>query len=111
MRSYLRALMLAFVISPLTPDIALCQLPRDDEFEVEEVWVDEPAPKKAPQPRARGIRSSPFVWGVTAVVLAVAIPLGVFKIVCQFRHSQKQQERKLEPWEQAMADAERKRMK
>ena len=46
-----------------------------------------------------------------AVVFAVAVPLGVFKIVMQFRGATAQPKRDLEPWERAMLDAERQRLK
>jgi len=44
-------------------------------------------------------------------VLAVAIPVGVFKIIRQMRQCRAEQEREKAPWERAMAEFERNRAK
>jgi hypothetical protein len=44
-------------------------------------------------------------------VLAVAIPVGVFKIIRQMRQCRAEQDREMAPWERAMAESERNRAK
>jgi hypothetical protein len=102
MRSYLRAMVLALAIGPFTPDVASCQ--DIDAFE------DAPPPRRVVT-RRRGWRSSPLIWGSVAAVLAVAIPVGVFKTIRQMRQGRAEQEREKAPWERAMADFERNRAK
>jgi len=102
MRSYLRAMVLALAIGPFTPDVASCQ----DNV----AFDDAPAPRRVVT-RRRGWRSSPLIWGPVAAVLAVAIPIGVFKIIRQMRQCRAEQEREKAPWERAMAEFERNRAK
>jgi hypothetical protein len=102
MRAFFRAMVLALAINSFLPDIAFCQ--DNDGFE------------GAPPPRAvtrqrRGWRNSPIVWGTVATVLAVAIPLGVFKVIRDMRQWRAEQAREKAPWERAMADIERDRAK
>ena len=109
MRSFLPSMLLALAIACLTPNVAWCQ--RDDD---DDDFDDLPAPTKRvveERPRARGWRNSPVVQAAVAGVLIVAIPLGVFKLVCQMRQWKEDQGRKKEAWEIAMEEAERKRAK
>jgi hypothetical protein len=102
MRSFLRVMVLALAINPFMPDVASCQ--ENDGFE------EAPRPRVVNR-RGRGWRSSPIIWGTVAVVLAVAIPVGVFKIIRQMGQWREDQGREKAPWERAMADFERDRAK
>jgi hypothetical protein len=101
MRSYLRAMVLALAIGPFTPDVASCQ---------DDVAFDDAPPRRVVT-RRRGWRSSSLIWGSVAAVLAVVIPVGVFKTIRQMRQGRAEQEREKAPWERAMADFERNRAK
>ena len=107
MRSFLVAIALALAISPFTPEVAYCQ---PDEIIIENHADGESAPPPQRRPtRRRGWRNSPVVWGGVALVLIVAIPLGVFKTVCQMRAWKDQQQRDKAPWERSMEQADRER--
>ena len=93
MRSFLRAMVLAMAVCSVTPDAAIGQ--HDDEFI--EVIQEDPPPRR--RVGRRSWRNSPIVLGIAAVVLAVAIPFGVFKVVSQMRYMQKEQQREKAPWE------------
>lgn len=104
MRTFLPAMLLALAISPLMPDVASCQ--EDEAFD------EAPPPRpRVMERRGRGWRSSPLVWGTCGAVLAVAIPLSIYKIVRDLRRWYEDQTREKEPWERAVAEAERKRAK
>ncbi|MBI3823470.1 MAG: hypothetical protein HY289_12445 [Planctomycetes bacterium] len=109
MRSFLRAMVLALAIGPLTPELAFCQ----DEEVVEVVEYDDaPPPPRWERRRGRGgWKSSPIVWGTVAAVLAVAIPVSLYKLAVQMKFWAQDQAREKEPWERAMEEAERNRLK
>ena len=111
MRSLVRAMLVALVISPFMPEPALCQPEEYERFEFQEDEIPEAQPKRKVERTRRGWRNNPVVLGVTAVVLVVAIPLGVVKIMAQMKGWQKQQTRPKEQWEIGMENAERERGK
>jgi hypothetical protein len=99
MRSFLHAMVLALTIGALSPYEAFGQdFPEDDDIEMLDDEAPQPKQKGEKRPRG-GWRNSPFVWGFGTIALAVAIPLGVFKIVMQMRHAQAQQARPKAAWE------------
>jgi hypothetical protein len=117
MRSFLRATVLALAINPFMPDVAFCQ-PAEGFEEAPPGFQEEPPDfQEAPPPRRvvtrqrRGWRNSPIVWGTAAMVLAVAIPIGVIKVIRDMHQWRVEQAREKAPWERAMAEYERNRAK
>jgi hypothetical protein len=108
MRTFLRALVLALAIGPLTPSVALCQRDDDDDDDFDDA---PPPPRRVFDRPRRTWRDSPLVWGTTGVVLAVAIPFSVFKLIRSMRQWQIDQAKPKEPWQIAMEEAERNRGK
>ena len=103
MRPFLRAMVLSLAIGSLLPTAAFSQ--DDNDFD-----DDAPPPPRPTERRGRGSwKRSPVVWGTVGVVLCVAIPLGIYKLVNDMRKWREDVTREKEPWERAMAEAERKR--
>lgn len=110
MRSLVRAMLVALAINPFVAEPAFCQPDEFEPFEFQEDDIPPPQQQRKKVDRTRNTwRNNPITWGISAVVLAVAIPLGVVKIAAQMRGWQKQQERPKQQWEIAMENAERER--
>jgi hypothetical protein len=105
MRSFTCIAALALAVCPFAPETAYCQ---DNEIIVEN-RSDDPPPQRRPERRRRGWRNSPVVWGGVALVLLIAIPVGVYKTVAQMRACHVNQQRDKAPWERAIEQAERER--
>jgi hypothetical protein len=106
MRGYLRALLLALAIGPLTPEMATCQEDFDDEE-----FDDAPPPRRVFDRPRSSWRSSPVVWMTVGVVMCVAIPFSLYKLIRGMQQCQVDQSRPKQPWEIAMEQAERDRLK